>query len=121
MAIVLDEYGDVEGLVTIEDVLEEIVGEIEDEHDTAPDSFIRKISERDYIIKALTPIEAFNRHFEAAFSEEEFDTIGGILMQKFGHLPKRNEVTNIDDFRFRIINADNRQIHLLRLTLNSAE
>lgn len=120
MAIVLDEYGDVEGLVTIEDVLEEIVGEIEDEHDTAPDSFIRKISESDYIIKALTPIEAFNRHFDATFSEEEFDTIGGILMQKFGHLPKRNEVTNIEDFRFRIINADNRQIHLLRLTLNKA-
>lgn len=119
MAIVLDEYGDVEGLVTIEDVLEEIVGEIEDEHDAKPDSFIRKVSDSDFIIKALTPIDAFNRHFDADFSEEEFDTLGGILMQKFGHLPKRNEVASIGNFRFRIINADNRQIHLLRLSLSN--
>ncbi|MFK8020331.1 MAG: HlyC/CorC family transporter [Pseudomonadales bacterium] len=117
MAIVLDEYGDVEGLVTIEDVLEEIVGEIEDEHDTQPDSFIRKISDADYLIKALTPIDAFNRQFKADFSESEFDTIGGILMQQFGYLPKRNELITIGDFRFRIINADSRQIHLLRMSV----
>jgi len=116
MAIVLDEYGDVEGLVTIEDVLEEIVGEIEDEHDAKADSFIRPITETDYLIKALTPIESFNREFKATFSENEFDTIGGILMQKFGYLPKRNEVTDIDGFHFRVINADSRQIHLLRMT-----
>lgn len=116
MAIVLDEYGDVEGLVTIEDVLEEIVGEIEDEHDATSDSFIRPITDTDFLIKALTPIESFNREFKAAFSESEFDTIGGILMQKFGYLPKRNEVTEIDGFRFRVINADSRQIHLLRMT-----
>ena len=116
MAIVLDEYGDVEGLVTIEDVLEEIVGEIEDEHDTQGDSFIRKLTENDYLVKALTPIESFNRQFKASFDESEFDTIGGILMQKFGHLPKRNETTTIDSFRFRVINADTRQVHLLRMT-----
>lgn len=117
MAIVLDEYGDVEGLVTIEDVLEEIVGEIEDEHDIQPDGFIRKITDNDYLIKALTPIENFNRQFKAEFSESEFDTIGGILMQEFGYLPKRNEVVTIGDYRFRVINADSRQIHLLRMTI----
>lgn len=117
MAIVLDEYGDVEGLVTIEDVLEEIVGEIEDEHDTQADSFIRKITDADYLIKALTPIESFNRQFKADFSESEFDTIGGILMQQFGYLPKRNEVVTIDGFHFRVINADSRQIHLLRMSV----
>ena len=118
MAIVLDEYGDVEGLVTIEDVLEEIVGEIEDEHDIQADSFIRQITDDDYLVKALTPIENFNRQFKAEFSESEFDTIGGILMQEFGYLPKRNEVVTIDGFHFRVINADTRQIHLLRMTIN---
>ncbi len=117
MAIVLDEYGDVEGLVTIEDVLEEIVGEIEDEHDIQTDGYIRKITDDDYLIKALTPIENFNRQFKAEFSESEFDTIGGILMQEFGYLPKRNEVVTINDYRFRVINADSRQIHLLRMTI----
>ncbi len=116
MAIVLDEYGDVEGLVTIEDVLEEIVGEIEDEHDTQPDSYIRMVNEGDYLIKALTPIEAFNRTFKAEFSEQDFDTIGGILMQEFGHLPKRNETISLGGFTFRVINADTRQIHLLRMS-----
>lgn len=116
MAVVLDEYGSVSGLVTIEDVLEEIVGEIEDEHDPTTDNFISKVADSDYLVKALTPIESFNRQFNAEFSEDEFDTIGGILMQKFGYLPKPNELTTIDGFRFRVVNADSRQIHLLRMT-----
>lgn len=120
MAIVLDEYGSVSGLVTIEDVLEEIVGEIEDEHDPTTENFIRQIAERDYLIKALTPIEAFNREFRADFSEDDFDTIGGILMQKFGYLPKQNELATLNGFKFRVINADSRQIHLLRMTLAPA-
>ncbi len=120
MAIVLDEYGSVSGLVTIEDVLEEIVGEIEDEHDPTAENFISKIADNDYLIKALTPIESFNRQFNADFSEDDFDTIGGILMQKFGYLPKPNELTTIDGFKFRVVNADNRQIHLLRMTPVSA-
>ncbi len=119
MALVIDEYGGISGLLTIEDILEEIVGDIEDETDEeASDDFIKKVSETDYIVKALTPIEEFNEYFHSGLSEEDFDTIGGILMQEFGHLPKRNEVAVIDNFQFRVLYADNRQIHLLRLTVN---
>ena len=115
MAIVIDEYGGVAGLVTIEDVLEEIVGEIEDETDAAVDPFIRKISTDDFFIKALTPIEEFNRYFNAEFSDEEFDTIGGLVIQAFGHMPARNETTTVGDFEFKVINADQRKIHSLRM------
>ncbi|MFT6285597.1 MAG: magnesium and cobalt transporter [Alcanivorax sp.] len=115
MAIVIDEYGGVAGLVTIEDVLEEIVGEIEDETDAQEDLFIRKISEQDYFVKALTPVDDFNDYFGARFSEEEFGTIGGLVLQAFGHLPNRNEVTNIENFEFKVINADQRKIHSLRI------
>jgi magnesium and cobalt transporter len=116
MAIVIDEYGGVAGLVTIEDVLEEIVGEIEDEHDVQPDTFIKKMSDNDYIVKALTTIEDFNNQFKANFSDEEFDTIGGIILQQFGHLPRRNEATTINGFEFKVLNADSRQVHLLRVS-----
>jgi len=116
MAIVIDEYGGVSGLITIEDVLEEIVGEIEDEYDTEPDRYINVLDENDYIVKALTPIEEFNDQFKTRFSDEEFDTIGGLVLQNFGHLPQRNEVATIEGFRFKVINADNRQIHLLRVS-----
>ncbi len=115
MAIVIDEYGGVAGLVTIEDVLEEIVGDIEDETDVESDSYIRRISESDYFIKALTPIEEFNSHFGCSFSDEEFDTIGGLVIQAFGHMPSRNEVTRIGRFEFKVINADQRKIHSLRM------
>ncbi|MBD2858732.1 CBS domain-containing protein [Spongiibacter sp. KMU-158] len=115
MAIVIDEYGGAAGLITIEDILEQIVGEIEDEYDEDDDLPIRKISDNDYVVQALTPIEDFNEHFEAKLSDEEFDTIGGLLLQAFGHLPGRNEVTQLDNFEFRVVNADNRQIHLLRM------
>ncbi len=115
MAIVIDEYGGVAGLVTIEDVLEEIVGEIEDETDIEVDQFIRRISDDDFFIRALTPIEDFNEYFGVEFSDEEFDTIGGVVMHAFGHMPTRNEVTHIDGFEFKVINADQRKIHSLRL------
>ncbi len=115
MAMVIDEYGGVAGLVTIEDVLEEIVGEIEDETDEAEDQFIRRISDDDFFVKALTPIEDFNAFFNVELSEEEFDTIGGLVMQAFGHMPSRNEVTEIEGFEFKVINADQRKIHSLRL------
>ena len=115
MAIVIDEYGGVAGLVTIEDVLEEIVGEIEDETDAEGDQFIRRINGEEYFIKALTPIEEFNETFETDFPDEEFDTIGGLVMQAFGHMPTRNEVTTIAPFEFKVINADQRKIHSLRM------
>lgn len=121
MAVVIDEYGGVAGLVTIEDVLEEIVGDIEDEHDVAPDTYIKKLADNDYIIKALTPIDDFNEEFKTQFSEEDFDTIGGIILQRFGHLPRRNEIATINGFQFKVLNADNRQIHLLRMTVVEPE
>jgi magnesium and cobalt transporter len=118
MALVMDEYGGISGLLTIEDILEEIVGDIEDETDEEDsDDYIKRVGDADYIIKALTPIEEFNKHFSAELSDEDFDTIGGIMMQEFGHIPKRNEVAEIDNFRFRVLYSDNRQIHLLRLTV----
>ncbi|AOE83411.1 HlyC/CorC family transporter [Pseudomonas sp. TCU-HL1] len=116
MAIVIDEYGGVAGLVTIEDVLEQIVGDIEDEHDVEEDSYIKPLPSGDFIVKALTPVDAFNEFFETDFSEDEFDTVGGLVMGAFGHLPKRNETTEIGEFRFRVLNADSRRIHLLRLS-----
>lgn len=119
MALVLDEYGSISGLLTIEDILEEIVGDIEDETDNEDEvtDFIRQVSDTDYVVKALASIDDFNTFFNTDFSDEDFDTIGGILMQAFGHLPKRNEVVEIGNLRFRVLYADNRQIHLLRLTL----
>lgn len=116
MAVVIDEYGGVAGLVTIEDVLEQIVGDIEDEHDVEEDSYIKPLPSGDYLIKALTPIDSFNQTFDSQFSDDEYDTVGGLVMNAFGHLPKRNEVTEIGEFRFRVLNADSRRIHLLRLT-----
>jgi magnesium and cobalt transporter len=117
MAIVIDEYGGVAGLVTIEDVLEEIVGEIEDETDLETDAFIRKLGNGDYIVRALTPIEEFNEEFGVDFSDDEFDTIGGLVMQQFGYLPSHNESTTIEGLEFQVVNADKRKIHSLRVRL----
>lgn len=117
MAIVVDEYGGVAGLVTIEDVLEQIVGDIEDEYDIEEDDMdIRAINEHEFIVKALTPIDEFNEHFDTEFSDEDFDTIGGIIMQRFGHLPNRNESTVLDGLEFKVLNADNRRIRLLQVS-----
>jgi magnesium and cobalt transporter len=115
MAIIVDEYGSASGLVTIEDVLEQIVGEIEDEHDFDEETFIKKHSETTYIIKAITPIEEFNHYFQTNFNHEEFDTIGGLALNAFGRFPKRGENITIENFRFKILHADNRRIRLLRL------
>ena len=116
MAIVVDEYGGVAGLVTIEDVLEQIVGESEDEHDVEAESLIKSLPNGDFVVKALTPIETLNETLETRFADAEADTAGGLVMNRLGHLPKRNEETVIDDFRFRVLNADGRRIHLLRVT-----
>lgn len=117
MAIVVDEYAGISGLITIEDVLEQIVGEIEDEHDAEEDDGnIKPFDENGYIVKALTPIEDFNEFFDVGMPDDEFDTIGGIVTQKFGHLPRKEETVQIDEFHFKILSADNRRIRLLQVT-----
>jgi magnesium and cobalt transporter len=116
MAIVIDEYGGVAGLVTIEDVLEEIVGEIEDETDVDEGRDIRKISPTEFFVKAQTPIEDFNEHFGVSFSDEEFDTIGGLVVNAFGHVPTRSETTYLQRFEFKVVNADQRRLLSLRVT-----
>lgn len=113
MAIVVDEYGGVSGFVTIEDVLEQIVGDIEDEFDIDEDAFIKKHSNNKYIIKAHMPIEDFNEYFNLNINSEEFDTIGGMLLKHLGHLPKVDDIVAIDSFQFKIINADKRRIKLI--------
>jgi magnesium and cobalt transporter len=117
IAVVVDEYGGVAGMVTIEDVLEQIVGEIEDEHDIDEETFIRKFSDISYAVKALTPIEDFNEYFGTGFRDEEFDTIGGLVTAQLGRLPKRGETVVLDNMSFQIIRADNRRLHLMKLTL----
>jgi len=117
IAMVVDEYGGVCGLVTIEDVIEQIVGEIDDEHDVEDDQTIRKERPREFTVRALTPIANFNEFFSTAFSDEEYDTIGGLLMQEFGRLPRRGETVKIGDLEFRILRADRRRIDLLRVTV----
>ncbi len=113
MAVVINEYGHVAGLVTIEDVLEQIVGDIEDEYDIEEDDEIKKQTDGSYIVKATTPIDDFNEYFDSELSDEEFDTIGGLILQGFGHLPKRGEVIKIENFHFKVLHSDNRRIHLL--------
>ncbi|MDG1937526.1 MAG: transporter associated domain-containing protein [Pseudomonadales bacterium] len=121
MALVIDEYGSLAGLVTIEDVLEEIVGEIEDEHDATDNTQIRKVSHSNYMIQALTPIDDFNEFFSSTLSEEEFDTIGGIITNKFGRLPKRNETVSFEGFTFHVTHADNRRLHTVRMAIDSED
>ncbi|HTQ99410.1 MAG TPA: transporter associated domain-containing protein [Candidatus Acidoferrum sp.] len=121
MAIVIDEYGDLAGLCTIEDVLEQIVGEIEDEHDTEDEAFIKQLDESSFTVKALTTVEDFNQHFNTDFPTDEFDTIGGVVLSKFGRIPQRDDSIVIDRFTFKILNADNRQIRLLHVSLSHAD
>ena len=116
MALVIDEYGSVAGVVTIEDVLEQIVGDIEDEHDVDDDSFIKQLDHESYTVKATTPIEEFNEYFDTRFVGGDLDTIGGIVVKEFGYLPQREETIHIAPFDFRVINADSRRVRLLQLT-----
>ena len=104
-------------MVTIEDVLEQIVGEIEDEHDVEEEDTIRRHSQMHYTIKALTLIEDFNEYFGTQLEDDEFDTIGGLVVHQIGHLPKRGERIVIGNLLFKILRADNRRVHMLQLTL----
>ncbi|CAH0991634.1 Magnesium and cobalt efflux protein CorC [Sinobacterium norvegicum] len=116
MAVVIDEYGCVAGLVTIEDVLEQIVGDIEDEYDTETEEEIHNIDDNNFLVKAITSIEDFNESFDSGFSDEEFDTIGGLVSQSFGRLPEINDKIVIEGFEFQVIEADGRRIETLSVT-----
>ena len=116
MAIVLDEYGDVTGIVTIEDVLEEIVGEIEDEHDKDSGTLIKEIGEDEYLVSALTPIDVFNETFNSSLSDKDFDTLGGIVMHHFARFPKPNDAINIDGLRFVINSLERRRIKRIKVS-----
>lgn len=115
LAIVVDEYGSVSGLVTIEDVLEQIVGDISDEHDVAEDSYILRHGEGEYSVKAITPIEDFNRYFSSRIDEQSADTIGGAVIHALGYLPKNGQRIQLSHFSFEVVRADNRRIHLFRV------
>ena len=116
MAIVIDEYGSVSGAVTIEDVLEQIVGEIEDEYDVDDESYIKIFDEGNHIVKAITPVDEFNEYFKTNFSDQEFTTVGGLVLQQFGRIPERGETLHIGPFLVTILNADSRQIKLIKVT-----
>jgi magnesium and cobalt transporter len=117
MAIVIDEYGGVCGLVTIEDVLEEIVGEIDDEHDVADENNIQRHGYHRYSVRGLTPISDFNEFFDADFNLDQFDTIAGFVTNQIGHLPERGEEVVVDHFLFKVISANSRRINNLQVTL----
>ena len=119
IAIVVDEYGGVAGMVTIEDVLEQIVGNIEDEfdYDETEDNIIQD-QDRKFRVKASTEISDFNHYFATEYSDEEFTTIGGLVTQKFGYLPQRNEKVSFDGFDIEILRADSRQIHSILISIN---
>ena len=115
MAIVVDEYSRVSGLVTIEDVIEEIVGDIEDEFDVDKEAHIKPYGRNRHTVNALTPIHEFNEYFQTSLSDEEYDTIGGLVLNAFGHVPKRGELLELEGFMVKILRADQRRIHLMRM------
>lgn len=117
MAVVVDEFGAISGLVTIEDILEQIVGDIEDEFDEEEVADIRQLSRHTYAVRALTDIEDFNQQFNSHFEDEEMDTIGGIVMQAFGYLPQRGEEIVLEDLNFKVTSADSRRITQLQVRI----
>jgi magnesium and cobalt transporter len=120
MAIVVDEYG-VTGLITIEDVLEEIVGDIEDETDVEEEANITPRGKNRYTVKAMTPIEEFNRTFNLNLSSKEYDTIGGLIIEACGHLPKRGETLEFEGFNVKVLKSDRRRVQLLRFNRASTD
>jgi magnesium and cobalt transporter len=115
MAIVVDEYGGVAGLITIEDVIEQIIGEIDDEFDVEDDQNIRADGERAFVVRGATRIAEFNEHFATSFSDVEFDTVAGLVMQQLGRVPRRGEAVTIGAFEFRVLRTDRRRIDSLHV------
>jgi magnesium and cobalt transporter len=116
MAIVADEYGGVAGLVTIEDVIEQIIGDIDDEHDIDEEQNIRRDGDRQYVVRGQTPIEEFNEYFQTELSDDEFDTVAGLVMKQLGRLPRRGETLQLADCEVKVMRFDRRRIDTLRLT-----
>lgn len=118
MAIIVDEYGQAAGLVTIEDILEQIVGDIEDEHDEHEDQgYIIQQNEHEYIVKALTPIDLFDEYFSTQLETDEYDTVGGFLVNQLEHMPEKGEQLAVNHLRFEVIKADSRRVYLIKLKL----
>jgi len=115
IAIVVDEYGGVAGLATIEDVLEQIVGDIDDEHDPEEAQYIQEQEDGCLVVLALTRIEDFNEYFNVTLSDDEYDTVGGLIMDELGRLPRRGEILEFGGFRFKILRADRRRIHTVEV------
>ncbi len=120
IAIVVDEYGGITGLLTIEDVLEEIVGEIDDEHDAAEVAPIQEQGPGHYHVHALARIEEFNEFFDANLDDANYDTVGGLVMHELGHLPRKGEVLHLGEFRFQVLQADRRRVHSIEVTRGSS-
>ena len=118
MAMIVDEYGGVSGLITIEDVLEQIVGKIDDEHDEDEEVDIQPHGANRYSVRALTPLPEFNEYFATEFESEDVETIGGYLLGEIGHLPERGESIALDNLIFKVLNADSRQVHLYQVIDN---
>jgi magnesium and cobalt transporter len=118
MSMVVDEYGQTAGLVSIEDVLEQIVGEIEDEHDDQEDeAYILRRNDREFMVKALTPIEEFDEYFSTQLTTDEYDTVGGFIVSQLEHMPKKGEMLTVDKMHFEVIRADTRRVHLVKLKI----
>jgi magnesium and cobalt transporter len=120
MAIVVDEYGGVSGVITIEDILEQIVGEIEDETDDEIEEEIKHLAGNVYLVKALTELNDFNEYFNCDFNEDTADTIGGIVLRQFNHMPQKGELLTIGHFEFKVLAADNRRLQLLQVSVDKA-
>lgn len=118
MAIVVDEYSGIAGLATMEDIIEEIVGDIEDEHDIDGEDYIRSHRYNRYTINALTPIGEFNNFFDMELSDSEYDTIGGLTLKAFGYMPKRGEDIEFEGLNIKVLRADKRRIRLIRVSRN---
>lgn len=120
MAMVVDEYGHTSGAVTIEDVLEQIVGEIEDEHDVNEEVHVKPLGDDTFNIKAQMPLEEFNAYFGTELDDEEVETIGGVVMRLLGHVPQQDEQVVIGDMKFTVLNAESRRVRLLRMEMRRA-
>jgi magnesium and cobalt transporter len=121
MAIAVDEYGSVAGLVTIEDVIEQIVGEIDDEYDIEDEQNIRREGDRQFLVRGRTRIGEFNEYFSSSFSDDSIDTVAGLVTQHFGRLPRRGETVILEGFEFRVMRADRRRVEALRVTTPAQE